>query len=109
VLAHNPGGDVQQLLEPPPKWRPCIGEQTPTPASQVDTDGRLRGSCAIIRPHRKMVRPRLPNAEFEEVKTDISVAVDAILGGRYGTIRTIGAPLVLAGESPAALSSHPRT
>jgi len=42
----------------------------------------LRGTLALSwRPHRKMVRPRLPTADLKKVKTDISVAVDAILGG----------------------------
>jgi DNA polymerase len=99
VLAHDPGDEVQQLLELRQDGARASARKLDRLLHSVDTDGRLRGT---LRYHgastgRWSGRGFQPQ-NLKKTKLDIGAAVDAIMAGDIDRIRALGAPLVLAGE-----------
>src|SRR6516225_4198167 len=100
VLAHNPAGDVRQLIELRRAGARASTRKFDALLKSVDTDQRLRGT---LRFHASSTgrwsgsRFQPQNLKKPETK-DLDAAVDAIMAGDMARIRELGAPLTVAGD-----------
>jgi DNA polymerase len=100
VLAHNPTGQVRQLLELRRAGARASTRKFDALLNSVDTDQRLRGT---LRFHASSTgrwagsRFQPQNLKKPETK-DLDAAVDAIMAGDMARIRELGAPLTVAGD-----------
>jgi DNA polymerase len=100
VLAHNPSGSVQQLLELRRAGARASTRKFDALLKSVDADQRLRGT---LRFHASSTgrwsgsRFQPQNLKKPETK-DLDAAVNAIMAGDMARIRELGAPLTVAGD-----------
>jgi DNA polymerase len=105
VLAHNPAGDVRQLLELRRAGARASTRKFDALLKSVDTDRRLRGT---LRFHASSTG-RWSGSRFQPQNlkkpetTDLDAAVDAIMAGDMARIRELGAPMTVAADIGRAI------
>jgi DNA polymerase len=105
VLAHNPSGQVRQLLELRRAGARASTRKFDALLESVDTDQRLRGT---LRFHASSTGrwsgSRFQPQNLKKVETaDLDAAVGAILARDMPRIRELGAPLTVAGDAARAI------
>jgi DNA polymerase len=101
VLAHKPGEDVRRLLELRREGSRASVYKLDTLLAAVDDDGRLRGTLRYHggAPGRWSGRGFQPQNLKRPEGEDITDAIDAVLTGDVDTVRTLGAPLDVIGDT----------
>jgi DNA polymerase len=101
VLAHEPEADVRQLLELRREGSRASVYKLDTLLAAVDDDRRLRGTLRYHggAPGRWSGRGFQPQNLKRPEGEDITDAVEAVLTGDLDTVRTLGAPLDVIGDT----------
>ena len=109
VLAQEPGGTVQRLLELRREGARASVRKLDSLLASVDDDGRLRGTLKFYGSStgRWSGRGYQPQNLKKVETTDIDAAVDAILAGDIDRIRELGAPLTIAGDVSRSIVCAP--
>src|SRR5262249_52467574 len=109
VLAHDPGGKVERLLELRQDGARASARKLDRLLASVDSDGRLRGTLRFHGAATGRWSARGSQQQnMKKAKTEnIAAAVDAILAGDLEQVRALGAPLMLAGEISRSIICAP--
>jgi DNA polymerase bacteriophage-type len=105
VLAHDPDADVRQLLDVRQLGARASTRKFDALLASVDLDNRLRGtlryhSASTGRWSGQRFQPQ--NLKKQEV-TDLDAAVTAVMASDIESIRELGAPLTIAGDTARAI------
>jgi DNA polymerase len=105
VLAHNPAGNIGQLLELRRAGARASTRKFDALLKSVDADQRLRGTLRFHASSTgRWAGSRFQPQNLKKPETrDLDAAVDAILAGDMPRIRELGAPLMIAGDAARAI------